>query len=193
MSMTGTSSAASGFGDFFLMGKFKLYRLNTESYTLGMAATLGIEAPTGSSAFSSRTWDLKPGLYFSWRTGGLGSDVSITYTWNGFAGEGRNNVNPGNEVALDWTASYQFSLGGSARMSLAPVLEVSYRDISFDRLEGEDIANTGESILYVSPGIKFISTSIVLEALIQVPVVQKRNGNQIERNSTLLFGVRYLF
>jgi hypothetical protein len=193
MTMMGASDPASGFGDFFLMGKFKLYRRNTESYTLGMAATLGIEAPTGSSEFSSRTWDLKPGLYFSWRTGGLGSDVSIAYTLNGVAGEGIDNVIPGNEFALDWAASYQFSLGGSSRMSIAPVLEASYRDISFNRVDGEDIENTGRSILFFSPGIKFISTSFVLEALIQIPVSQKWNGNQLDRNSTLLFGMRYLF
>jgi hypothetical protein len=193
MSMMGTSNSASGFGDFFLMGKFKIYRQNTESYTLGMAATLGIEAPTGSSDFSSRTWDLKPGLYFSWRTGGLGSDFSVAYTWNGFAGGGRNNVIPGNEFALDWAASYQFSLGGSSRMSIAPVLEASYREFSFDRAEGVDIADTRGSILFVSPGIKFISTSFVLEALVQIPVSQMQNGIQLERNSTLLLGLRYLF
>jgi hypothetical protein len=123
----------------------------------------------------------------------LGSDVSIAYTLNGVAGEGIDNVIPGNEFALDWAASYQFSLGGSSRMSVAPVLEVSYKDISFNRVDGEDIENTGRSILFVSPGIKFISTSFVLEALIQIPVSQKWNGNQLDQNSTLLFGMRYLF
>ena len=193
MSMIGASNAESGFGDLFVMGKFKLYRRNTENYTLGVAVTIGIEAPTGSSAFSSRTWDLRPGLYFSWRRGALGSDVSVAYTWNGFAGEGRNDVNPDNELALDWAISYQVSIGERARISMAPVLEVSYRVISSNRLNGRDLENTGESILYISPGVKFISSSLVLEALVQIPVAQKRNGNQIERNSTLLFGLRYMF
>jgi hypothetical protein len=193
MSMMGTSNADNGFGDLFVMGKFKLYRRNTENDTLGVAATIGIEAPTGSSAFSSRTWDLQPGLYFSWRRGGLGSDVSVAYTWNGFAGEGKNNVNPGNELAIDWAASYQVAIGERARISMAPVLEVSYRVISSNRLNGRDLENTGESILYISPGIKFTSLSLVLEALVQIPVAQKRNGNQIKRNSTLLFGLRYMF
>lgn len=193
MSMMGTSNVESGFGDLFVMGKFKLYRRNTANYTLGVAATIGIEAPTGSSAFSSRTWDLQPGLYFSWRRGALGSDVSVAYTWNGFAGEGRNDVNPDNELALDWAVSYQVAIGERARISMAPVLEVSYRDISSNRLNGRDLENTGESILYISPGVKFTSSSLVLEALVQIPVAQKRNGNQIERNSTLLFGLRYMF
>ena len=58
MSMMGAGHAENGFGDLFVMGKFKLYRRNTPNYTLGMAATIGIEAPTGSDAFSSKTWDL---------------------------------------------------------------------------------------------------------------------------------------
>ncbi len=193
MSMMGTSNAETGFGDLFVMGKFKIYRLNTVNYTLGVAATIGIEAPTGSAGFSSKTWDLQPGLYLSWRRGSLGSDVSIAYKWNGFAGESRNGVYPGNELAFDWAVSYQFGLGESSRISIAPVLEVSSRDISSDQLNGEDFENTGESFLYISPGIKFTRSSFVLEALVQIPVVQKRNGNQIERNSTLLFGLRYMF
>jgi len=193
MSMMGASNVESGFGDLFVMGKFKLYRRNTANYTLGVAATIGIEAPTGSSAFSSRTWDLQPGLYFSWRRGALGSDVSVAYTWNGFAGEGRNGVYPGNELAFDWAASYQFGLGESSRISIAPVLEVSYRDISSDQLNGENFENTGESFLYISPGIKFTRSSFILEALVQIPVAQNRNGIQIERNATWLFGLRYMF
>jgi len=194
MSMMGTSHAENGFGDLFVMGKFKIYRRNTPNYTLGMAATIGIEAPTGSEAFSSKTWDLQPGLYFSWRRGSLGSDVSIAYTWNGFASKGQNGaVNPGNELAINWAASYQFGLGTNSRISMAPVLEVSYKDISSDRLNSIDIENTGESILYISPGFKFTMSSLILEALLQLPVAQNRNGIQIERNATWLFGLRYMF
>ncbi len=194
MSMMGAGHAENGFGDLFFMGKFKIYRLNTPEYTLGMAATIGIEAPTGSEAFSSKTWDLQPGLYFSWRRGSLGSDVSIAYTWNGFVNTGqRRDVNPGNELALDWAVSYQFGLGANSRVSIAPVLEVSYRDVSSDRLNSRDIENTGESILYISPGYKFTLSSFILEALVQIPVSQNRNGAQMERNATWLFGLRYMF
>ena len=191
--MMEASNADSGFGDLFVMGKFKVYRRNTVNYTVGVAATIGIEAPTGSDGFSSKTWDLHPGLYFSWRRGSLGTDVNIAYAWNGFAGKGRNGINPGNEIAFDLAVSYQFGLGESSRVSMAPVFEVSYRDISSDRLNGRDIENTGESILYISPGIKFTRSSLILEALLQIPVVQNRNGNQIERNATWLFGLRYMF
>lgn len=193
MSMMGASHAENGFGDLFVMGKFKIYRRNTLNYTLGVAATIGIEVPTGSDAFSSKTWDLQPGLYFSWRRGSLGSDVSIAYTWNGFANKGQNGVNPGNELAFDWAISYQFGLGTNSRISMAPVLEVSYRDISSDRLNSRDIENTGESILYISPGFKFTMSSLILEALLQLPAAQNRNGIQIERNATWLFGLRYMF
>ena len=193
MSMMGASSAESGFGDLFIMGKFKVFRRNHVNYTLGLAATLGIEVPTGSDGFSSETWDLQPGLYFSWRRGSLGSDVSMTYTLNGFADKGQNNMNPGNELAVDWAASYQFSLGESSMISIAPVIEVSYRDLSPDRLNLQDIENSGESLLFFSPGMKVTLSSFILEALVQIPVVQNRNGVQIERNATWLFGMRYMF
>ncbi len=193
MSMMGASHTENGFGDLFVMGKFKIYRRNTPNYTFGVAATIGIEAPTGSDAFSSKTWDLQPGLYFSWRRGSLGSDVSIAYTWNGFAHKGQNGVNPGNELAFDWAISYQFGLGTNSRISMAPVLEVSYRDISSDRRNSRGIENTGGSIFYISPGFKFTMSSLILEALLQLPAAQNRNGIQIELNATWLFGLRYMF
>lgn len=193
ISIVGASSAESGFGDLFIMGKFKIFRRNHVNYTLGLAATLGIEVPTGSDGFSSETWDLQPGLYFSWRRGSLGSDVSMTYTLNGFADKGQNNMNPGNELAFDWAVSYQFGLGERSMTSLAPVIEVSYRDLSPDRLNLRDIENSGGSLLLFSPGMKFTLSSLILEILVQIPVVQNRNGVQIERNATWLFGIRYMF
>ncbi len=193
MSMMGVSNAEKGLGDLFIMGKFKIYRLNTANYTLALAATIGIEAPTGSDRFSSHSWDLQPGFYFSWRRGSLGSDVSIAYVWNGFADKGENDVIPGNELAFDWATSYQFSLGKNSRISLSPVLEISYRDISSNRLNRRNIENTGESFLNISPGIKLTMSSLILEALVQLPAIQDRNGTQIERNATWLFGLRYMF
>ncbi len=193
ISIMDASSAESGFGDLFIMGKFKVFRQNHVNYTLGLAATLGIEVPTGSDGFSSDSWDLQPGLYFSWRRGSLGSDVSMTYTLNDFADRGQNNMNPGNELTLDWAVSYQFGLGERSMISIAPVIEVSYRDLSPDRLNLRDIENSGESLLFLSPGMKFTLSSLILEILVQIPVVQNWNGIQLERNATWLFGMRYMF
>jgi hypothetical protein len=191
--MAGSSSRNTDFDDLFVLGKYKLYRRNTPDYTFGIASTLGLELPTGRDPFTSETWDLQPGIYTSWRSGPWATDFNIAYTWNGFADKGEGGLNPGDELSLDWALAYQFSIGENARASLAPVLELSYKNIGADRLHSDDVENTGESVFYVSPGIKYTMSSFILEALLQIPVWQDQKGSQLERDMTVIFGARYMF
>ncbi len=193
MSMGGSISRDTGLDDLFVLGKYKLYRRNTRKYTFGIASTLGLEFPTGDDDFSSETWDLKPGLFTSWRSGPWASDFSVAYKWNGFADRGVGGINPGNELSLDWALAYQFSFGEKARVSLAPVLELSYKNILSDRLHGRDLPNTGESVFYLSPGIKFTVSSFILEALMQIPVWQDQEGSQLKRGTRIIVGTRFMF
>lgn len=193
MLMAGSSSEENGLADLYLLGKYGMYRRNTPAYTFGIATTLGLEAPTGADAFSSDTWDIKPGFYMSWRSGPWASDLNIDYAWNGFADEGAGGINPGDEFSLDWAFAHQFSIRERADVSVTPVLEVSYRDVSPDRLNGNIVSNTGESVLYLSPGMKFTKSSLILEVLAQIPVQQDQRGTQLERGTNFLLGMRYMF
>ncbi|UCG59615.1 MAG: transporter [Phycisphaerales bacterium] len=193
MSMAGSRSRTTGLDDLFILGKYKLYRRNTPQYTFGIATTLGLEIPTGTNSFSSGTWDAQPGLYTSWRSGPWAADFNVAYSWNGFADRDESGVNPGDELSLDWALAYQLSIGDNARVTLAPVLELSYRNISSDRQGGLDVANTGESVLYLSPGAKLTVSSFILEALLQIPVWQDQQGLQLDRNLGFILGSRYMF
>jgi hypothetical protein len=123
-----------------------------------------MEFPTGDDDFGSETWDIKPGLHASWRSGPWGADFSTQYQFNGFADRGKDGLDPGNELMIDLAFAHQFSLGGSSDMSLAPVLEFNYKHFLSDRLSGSDVSNTGESMFFVSPGLKFTKSSFILEA-----------------------------
>jgi hypothetical protein len=193
MSMGGSTDRDTGADDLFVLGKYKLYRRNTREYTLGIAATLGLEFPTGADEFSSETWDLKPGLFTSWRSGPWASDFSVAYKWNGFADNGKNGVNPGDKLSVDLALAHQFSIGEKADMSLTPVLEFNYEHILSDRLSGHDVANTGESLFFVSPGLKLTKSSFILEALVQFPVWQDQDGAQLEQGTRLIVGSRFMF
>lgn len=193
MSMMGSTERSTGLGDLFVLAKYKAYRLNTPEYTLGIAPTIGLEFPTGDDSFTSDTWDLNTGLYISGRSGPWATDFNIAYAWNGLLDRGKNDIAPGDELSLDWAFAYQFSIGEKARASLAPVLELSYKEIWPDRMSGQDLSNTGESVLYLSPGIKFSMSWIILETLIQVPVWQDQQGSQLERGIGVLVGARFMF
>jgi len=193
MTMAGAMSRDSGLDDLFVLGKYKLYRDNTRDYTFGIASTLGLEFPTGGDEFTSRTWDLKPGLFASWRSGPWASDCSVAYKWNGFADRGFDGLNPGDELSVDLAFAHQFSIGERADISLAPVLEFSYKHTFPDRTGGHDISHTGESLFFVSPGLKFTKSSFIIEALVQFPVWQDQRGLQLEQGTRFIFGVRFMF
>ncbi|MFC1692851.1 transporter [Candidatus Latescibacterota bacterium] len=163
-----------GLGDLFILAKYRAYRLNTPDYTLGIAPTLGLEFPPGIKTFSSETWDLNAGLYMSWRRGLWASDSNIVYKWNGFADSGENCTNPGDELSLNMAFAYQFVLGKRARSSLAPVLELNFNHIRVDRLDGHNISDTGETVLHFSSGVKFTTSSLILEVLLQNPVTSTK-------------------
>jgi hypothetical protein len=193
MSMAGSSTRKTGVGDLFVLGKYKVFRRNTRQYTFGVSTTLGLEAPTGDVSFTSETWDVNLGLYSSWRSGPWGSDVNVSYSWNGLVGPDGSDVDAGDELSVDWALAYQFSLGDEASVSLTPLLESSYRNVLPDRLHDHDVSNSGESVLYLSPGIKYTVSSFILEALLQIPVWEQREGSQLERGTGAIAGVRYMF
>ncbi|MBW8017416.1 MAG: transporter [Planctomycetes bacterium] len=193
MSMAGSISRDTGLDDLFLLAKYKLYRKNTRDYTFGVATTLGMEFPTGDDDFGSETWDLKPGIFTSWRSGPWAADFSTAYQWNGFADKGKDGLNPGNELMVDLAFAHQFSIGGRADMSLSPVLEFNYKHLLSDRLSGQNVSNTGESLFFVSPGLKFTKSSFIMEVLLQFPVWQQQQGSQLRQGTRLIVGTRFMF
>lgn len=191
MGMTGETTRDSGLDDIFLLGKYKLFRRNTRDYTFGLAATLGVELPTGTNGFSSHTVDLRPGMFASWRSGPWASDLNFSYKWNGFADRGTNSLNPGDELALDFALGHQFSIDSDN--SLTPVVELSYSHTFPDRRFDRNLDNTGRSTLYLSPGIKLTMSSFIIEALVQFPVWQDNEGNQLKQKPTIIIGTRFMF
>ena len=78
-------------------------------------------------------------------------------------------------------------------MSLSPVLEFNYKHFMADRLSGRDVANTGESLFFVSPGLKFTKSSFIMEVLLQFPVWQQQQGIQLKQGTRLIVGTRFMF
>jgi hypothetical protein len=89
--------------------------------------------------------------------------------------------------------AHQFSIGEKADTSLTPVLEFNYKHLLPDRLSGHDASNTGESLLFISPGLKFTKQSFILEALLQFPVWQDQEGLQLKQGTRLIIGMRFMF
>lgn len=181
-----------GRGDLLVLAKYRLYRANTAEYTFGVAPTLGLEAPSGETHFTSDTWDLHTGFFVSLRSGPAAFDGNAAYVWNRFIDAGAG-IDPGDELNLDLAWAYQVGLGEESKVSIAPVLELSYQNVWPDRDAGNRVPNTGGSVLLLSPGAKFTISSLILEGLIQFPIWQRQRGDGLERGISALVGTRIMF
>jgi hypothetical protein len=61
------------------------------------------------------------------------------------------------------------------------------------KLKGERIDDSGGHILFLSPGLQFATRRFILEASIQLPIIQDLNGNQVETDFVLSAGFRVNF
>ncbi len=193
LKMPTSTTASSGLGDLFINFKYKLYRKNTDSYMFGIAPTLGATLPTGKDGFSSNTFDLQAGLYSSFRKDSFGADLNIALSTMDIFGKRPNGIEMGNEISWNLAFAHQFSLDLNAHVTLAPVVEINYVHVFPNRINGQEQTNTGETVSFLSPGVKLTTPNIAFEALLQPVISQKQNGLQLERKTGIIVGIRFLF
>ncbi len=58
------------------------------------------------------------------------------------------------------------------------------------KLHGKTIDDSGGNILFLSPGIQFATKRFILEASVQLPVIQDLRGNQVETDFVVTGGFR---
>jgi hypothetical protein len=192
MVMSDMSNSMHGFGDLFALVKYKLLRHNTRDYIVGISPMLGLNLPTGADRMSSNFWDLKAGIFISGRQNDWAADLDISYGWMGLASQGDSRRDPGDNFAVELALARQFGFGNEAMLALAPVLEMSYSRTDSDDEDGQEVANTGSRLFYLSPGFKLTRSSLIFEFLIQFPVSQQLTGTQPDYNPGLLLGLRYM-
>jgi hypothetical protein len=180
MLMNGNSDSQFWLADLFVLAKFRMTRVNTADYIIGMAPTIGLEMPTGQENFTSDSWDLQLGYFVSGRRGSWGIDLNGVYVWNGMAKTGNSDFEMGDEFSLDAAFAYQHGFGYNSEYAFAPVLELSYKNINSNSNDDVIVENSGESFFQLSPGFKFTRSSFIVESLLQLPVWQDQEGMQTE-------------
>lgn len=192
MSSGTMSTTSSGLGDYLLMAKYRAYRFNSAKYVLGLSPTLGLEMPLGVDKVSGRKWNLHTGLYASGRYGSWAADFNAVYVFTGIAREAGVIDNPGDEVTTQIAFARQFGFGSRSAFAIAPVLELTWLKVFADRDNDLVIPNTGESVIWISPGAKFTWGSFIVEGLVQIPVYENYTGMQMDRDPTVLTGLRLM-
>lgn len=192
-------SRSTGLGDARVLGRYQGF---LEDFSLGVQA--GLKLPTGRfhDTFASGpqagepvdrglqpgtgTTDLLLGLY---KFGDLGG------AWGYFAQAmvqlplgSREAFRPGR--AMNANAGIRY--GGLGPVT--PQLQVNVRAEERESGPAADVANSGATLVYLSPGLTAnLARGIQAYAFVQVPVHQRVNGLQIEPRSSLSVGLHLAF
>ncbi len=194
-----------GIGDSKLFARYTFVQHDKRSKTFRIAGFGGFKAPTGKDNKRDRlgrlpmplqsgtgAWDYFGGVVLTYQTLDYEIDSQLSYNRKGNA----NNFGAGNEARADISFQYRlspFELSSDTHSFLYGVLEANLIDQKHDQISGIDDPDSGGTTLYLTPGIQYVTIKYILEAAIQIPVVQNLNGSALETDYIFTTGFRINF
>jgi len=199
------SRSAAGIGDLRLFARYTLWQRDRPGSTLRIAPFAGVETPTGRDDATddlgrlprplqpgSGSWDPFAGVVTTWQTLNWEFDAAATYQYNTQS----DNFRFGDEIRLD--ASFQYRLWPRRLRTGVPafvygVLEGNLVQRAKNESAGIDDPDSGGTTFYLAPGLQYVTRRMVVEAAIQLPVLQDLNGQALENDFIGTFSVRVNF
>ncbi|MFQ5817269.1 MAG: hypothetical protein ACE5H2_04835 [Terriglobia bacterium] len=185
------TATTTSFADAVLFARYDLLRKNVLRGFTRLSPELGLKVPSGG-AFTTGSTDPLAALIFShirdphW----LIADAQFTYTTTGDAGRRLGNRWNYDVAYVHRLLPWRY-LGIPA---LYLVLEMNGEHVRRARLNGTPMADSGGSLVFLSPGIEFQPNNrMVLEFSSPIPVWRDLNGNQVRPTSSFILGIRWLF
>ncbi len=191
-----------GLADARLFARYTVYQFNRRGQTKRLAPFAGLELPTGTDdaaddlgrlpqplQLGSGSWDPFAGLVFSWQTFAWQIDASASYKFSTEA----NDFQFGDEARLDIATKVRLlprRLSGGLPNFLYANLETNLIWQDQNEIGGAVDRNSGGTTWYLAPGLQYATRRIILEAAVQLPVVQDLNGTALENNVITTLSVR---
>lgn len=199
------SRGDSGPGDAVLVTRYVLYARDRPGETQRLAPFVALKIPTGASdqqdrfgrlpqplQLGSGSWDPIVGLIGTWQTFDWEFDSAFQYRANTPAHDFRF----GNEARFDMSFQYrvwprQLELGVPA--FLYGVLESNLIVAGKNETAGIPDLNSGGTTWMLDPGIQYVTKRFILEGAVQIPVIQRLNGQALKQDYMVTAGFRVSF
>ncbi len=199
------SRGDTGAGDATFIGRYTLWQRDTRGQTIRLAPFAAIKAPVGNDnekdglgrlaqplQLGSGSWDYTLGTILTWQTLNWQVDSSASYRFNTRA----NAFRFGDEARLDISYQYRLlprRLGSGLPAFVYAVLESNFSWKDKNKAGPVDDMNSGGTTWFLSPGIQYVTRRMVLEAAVQLPIVQDLNGTALENDYVGILSVRLNF
>lgn len=187
---------STGLSDVSLFAKHVLLQIDALQETFRILGKASLKLPTGNKDLApplgSGSWDASIGTVAGWIGKRFGLLGDVSYTFNGSS----NGYFYGN--TLSYNAAIGFRLSPAVYETYPAIqwnlyLEVLGKHATTDEANGVRNANSGGDTIFLSPGIQIIpSRTFLVEASLQLPIVQSLNGTQLGTAFGVTAGVRLL-
>lgn len=187
------SDDVDGFGDLRFLVRQTVHARDALQRTSRLGLLAGLEIPSGKEEFSSHSTDYQLGAVYTLQDGRHELDADLIYKIN-TEGRGREL---GDELQYDLAYQVRVSpwewpeRGTPSQIYL--VIEANGKTSRETRSDGAKLDDTGGTIVFLSPGIQFVTRRVIYEGSIQIPVVQDLDGGQVETDFVAATGVRFQF
>lgn len=179
-------------GDLTLLARYTFHHDDYAPLSTRRAALLGgVELPSGADRFGTPSFDPILGLVGTWAANRHELDADLLFT----ATTERHDVETGDVLRYDLAYRYRLwpERFRGRLVQWNGLLELNGRWESVTEEEGRTQGDTGGSVLFLSPGVQLITSRFVVEASLQIPVLQDLRGPQLEKDFVGVLGVRIPF
>jgi len=179
-------------GDFTLLGRYTFFRDDYAPLSTRRVALLGgMKFPSGTDDFGTPSFDPIAGLVGTWAADRHELDADLVYTIT----TERQGFEAGDRLRYDLAYRYRLwpDRFRGRLVQMNGLIELNGAWTGVARRDGRTLFETGGHVLFVSPGLQLVTSRFVVEASLQVPVVQDLRGPQLETDFVGVFGVRIPF
>jgi hypothetical protein len=168
-------SSESGQGDISVFTKYRFWRKDSPGLQQSMTVAAKLNTDSGENGIGTGTTDGILGLAY-------GYEGRKWYRWaavrHRFNGENGNGLRRGDKTLLDLVGGIRLKQTGYREPDTVWLLELNGELAQRAELNGAQLANTGGTEWFVSPGIFWTLRNFAVKAGVQIPVTSNLNGAQ---------------
>ncbi len=195
----------SGLGDAVLLARYTLLQQDRPGRTFRVAPFFGVESPTGTDDESdalgrlpqplqlgSGSWDPLTGVVSTWQSLERQVDAALSYKLNTTA----NDFEFGDIARFDLSWQHRVwprQLGPGVPAFVYGVLEGNLVWQDRNEIAGVEDPDSGGTVLYLTPGVQWVTKRTVLESAVQIPLIENLHGNALANDYVVILSFRVNF
>lgn len=169
------TGSTSGQGDISIFSKYRFWRKDSPGLQESMALAIKLKTDTGNDDIGTGTTDSILGLTYGYESRKWYRWAALRYRFNN---ENNAGLRRGDKVLFDLVGGIRPNQTGYLEADTVWLLELNGEFGQRAELGGLELANTGGTEWFISPGIFWTKRNFAVKAGVQIPVASDLNGNQ---------------